>query len=389
MRVMMVSKACLVGAYQRKLEEIARYDDVELTVVVPSSWRDERGELPLERAYTEGYDLVVEPIRFNGSFHTHYYPRLGRRISRLKPELVHIDEEPYNWATTHTMYLARRGGARTLFFSWQNLNRRYPIPFRWFEGYVLRHTDYGIVGNHSSAEVWRSKGYNGPLSVIPQFGVDPDIFKPGRRDRDPGRGFVIGFAGGRLVREKGADLLIEAASALPGTWRLVLAGSGPEQDRLEQLVQELGKRDRVFFDGQIPSTRMPAYYNQLDVLVLPSRALPNWKEQFGRVLVEAMACGVPVVGSDSGEIPNVIADAGLVFPENDVAGLRNHLLKLQQRPELRRELSQRGRQRVLDHYTQAQIAAQTVQVYREVMRGTSACEPPAATGLRELKSPRR
>jgi glycosyltransferase involved in cell wall biosynthesis len=125
---------------------------------------------------------------------------------------------------------------------------------------------------------------------------------------------------------------------------------------------------------------MPAYYGQLDVLVVPSRALPNWKEQFGRVLVEAMACGVPVIGSDSGEIPNVIADAGLVFPENDVAGLRSHLLELQQRPELRRELSQRGRQRVLDHYTQAQIAAQTVRVYREVTSGTSTCEPSAATG---------
>jgi glycosyltransferase involved in cell wall biosynthesis len=322
----------------------------------------------------------VEPIRFNGSFHTHYYPHLRQLISDLKPELVHIDEEPYNWATTHTMYWARRAGAYTLFFSWQNLNRRYPIPFRWFERYVLRHADYGIVGNHASAEVWRSKGYNGPLAVIPQFGVDPEIFKPGRRDRDPGRGFVIGFAGGRLVREKGADLLIEAASALPGMWRVVLAGSGPEQARLEQMIRELGIRDRVFFDGQIPSTQMPAYYDQLDVLVVPSRALPNWKEQFGRVLVEAMACGVPVIGSDSGEIPNVIADAGLVFPENDVAGLRSHLLELQQKPELRRELSQRGRQRVLGHYTQAQIAAQTVRVYREVTRGTSICEPSATTG---------
>ncbi len=366
MRVLMVSKACLVGAYQRKLEEIARHDDVELTVAVPPSWRDERGELPLERAYTEGYDLVVEPVRFNGSFHMHYYPRLGRRIVRLQPDLVHIDEEPYNLSTAHVMWLSRRAGAGTLFFSWQNLNRRYPIPFRWFERYVLRHADYGIVGNHSSAEVWRDKGYRGPLAVIPQFGVDPEIFKPGEKPKDPGRGFVVGFAG-RLVYEKGVDLLIEAVAALPGVWRLVLCGGGPEQDRLEHLARELGIRDRVFFDGQIPSTQMPAYYGQLDALVLPSRTRPNWKEQFGRLLVEAMACGVPVVGSDSGEIPNVIGDAGLIFQEGDVADLRQHLLHLQQQPELRQELGTRGRQRVLERYTQAQIAAQTVQVYREVM----------------------
>jgi glycosyltransferase involved in cell wall biosynthesis len=368
MRVLMVSKACLVGAYQRKLEEIAHHDDVELTVAVPLSWRDERGELSLERVYTTGYDLVVEPMRFNGSFHLHYYPRLGRRIARLRPDLVHIDEEPYNLATAHAMRMARRAGARTLFFSWQNLNRRYPIPFRWLEGYVLRHADYAIAGNRASAEVWRAKGYRGPLVVIPQFGVDPEIFGPAPTRKDPGRGFVIGFVG-RLVFEKGADLLLEAVAALPGLWRLTICGGGPERDRLERLARQLKIADRVFFEGQIPSTQMPAYYQQLDALALPSRTLPNWKEQFGRALIEAMACGIPVVGSDSGEIPNVIGGAGLVFRENDAAGLRRNLLELQQKPELRHRLGQQSRQRVLGHYTQAQIAAQTVQVYREMLSG--------------------
>jgi glycosyltransferase involved in cell wall biosynthesis len=367
MRVLMVSKACLVGAYQRKLEEIARYQDVELMVVVPPSWRDERGELPLERAHTTGYDLVVESIRFNGHFHAHYYPRLGRRVSRFCPDLVHIDEEPYNFATAHAMWLARRARARTLYFSWQNLNRCYPIPFRWLERYVLRHADFGIAGNQASAQVWRSKGYQGPLAVIPQFGVDPEIFKPAEKKQDPGRGFVIGFFG-RLVSEKGLDLLIEAVAALPGVWRLILGGSGPEKDRLEELAHALGIAERVFFDGQIPSTQMPSYYHQLDALVLASRTRPNWKEQFGRILVEGMACGVPVVGSDSGEIPNVIGDAGLIFKENDADDLRRQLSRLQQQPELRRELGLRGRRRVLERYTQAQIAAQTVQVYREVLK---------------------
>jgi glycosyltransferase involved in cell wall biosynthesis len=364
MRVLMVSKACLVGSYQRKLEEIARQPDVELTVVVPPSWRDAQGELELERAHVEGYRLVVDPIRFNGSYHLHYYPRLRERIEEFRPEIVHIDEEPYNLATWHAWRLARSAGARSLYFSWQNLLRRYPFPFNRLERAVLQGVDYAIAGSQGAADVWRRKGYTGSLAVIPQFGVDPDIFAPPAR-RDPGRGLVIGYAG-RLVPEKGIDLLIRAAAGLPGAWQLTLAGEGPERGTLASLAKEMGVQEQVFFDGWLPAGRMPAYLQQLDVLVLPSRSRPNWKEQFGRVLIEAMACQVAVVGSDSGEIPHVIGDAGLIFPEEDIAGLRAHLLQLQDRTT-RQRFGRAGRERVLARYTQAQIATQTVEVYREML----------------------
>jgi glycosyltransferase involved in cell wall biosynthesis len=112
---------------------------------------------------------------------------------------------------------------------------------------------------------------------------------------------------------------------------------------------------------------MPALYRDLDVLVLPSRSRSNWVEQFGRVLIEAMACGVSVVGSDCGEIPNVVDDAGLIFSEGDVGALRQCLVRLMSSPELRADLALRGRRRVLAHFTQAQVATQTVAVYRELV----------------------
>jgi glycosyltransferase involved in cell wall biosynthesis len=114
---------------------------------------------------------------------------------------------------------------------------------------------------------------------------------------------------------------------------------------------------------------MPAFLQTLDLLVLPSRSRPNWQEQFGRILVEAMACGVPVVGSDSGEIPHVIGDAGVVFPEDNVAALTAALRRLQSDADERTALARRGRQRVLAHYTQEQIAAQTADAYRATMAG--------------------
>jgi glycosyltransferase involved in cell wall biosynthesis len=284
----------------------------------------------------------------------------------VQPDLVHIDEEPYNLATAHTLWLTRRHGAKSLFFSWQNILRRYPLPFRTLERYVLGHVDYAIAGNQESSQVWRAKGYQGRMAVIPQFGVDPEIFSP--VPRPVGRGFIVGYVG-RLVEEKGVDLLLDALSGLVGTWRAYVLGSGPVREALQGQARRLGLADRVSFDNWIPTSQMPAYYRQLDALVVPSRTRPNWKEQFGRVLVEAMACGVPVIGSDSGEIPHVVGDAGLIFPEGQVDVLRAHLARLLGNPDLRVDLARKGRERVLARFTQAQIAAQTYQVYRAILAG--------------------
>ncbi len=361
----MISKALVVGAYHSKLAELAALPNLDLIAVAPPSWRDERGSLPLERAPVRGYQLIATSLRFNGNFHLHYYPQLPWLLQQLRPDLVHIDEEPYNLATFLALRSAQAIGARSLFFSWQNLNRRYPLPFNLLERYVLAHAAAAIAGNRAAVSVWRAKGYRGPIDVIPQFGVDPVAFAPQPRARSSDQ-FVMGYAG-RLVEDKGVDVLLKAAAGLAGDWRVELIGSGPAQDRLSELARSLGIADRVRFRPWVPSSQIAEVYRMFDVLVLPSRSKPNWIEQFGRVLVEAMACGVPVIGSTCGEIPNVIGDAGLIFPEGDETALREHLRCLQNQPALRAELAQRGRQRVLDHFTQAQIARKTYEVYRAVI----------------------
>jgi glycosyltransferase involved in cell wall biosynthesis len=313
MRVVMLSKALVLGAYHSKLKYLAAQPQMELTAIVPPGWRDERGELKLERTPAEGYQLLVTPLRFNGNFHLHYYPQLNRLLQQLRPDLVHIDEEPYNLATFLAMRAARRAGARAVFFSWQNLKRTYPPPFSWFERYTLRHAAAGIVGSADAQHVWRAKGYRGLLAVIPQVGVEPDVFKPLEITGPMNDHFRVGYAG-RFVEEKGIDVLLRALCDLGGAWQADLVGSGPDQARLAELTRQLQIADRVRFLAWMPSAQTVDYYRSLDVLVLPSRSRSNWKEQFGRVLVDAMACGVPVVGSTCGEIPNVIGEAGLIFP---------------------------------------------------------------------------
>lgn len=361
----MLSKACIVGIYQRKLEYIAAHDDVELLTLVPPNWRDERGIQRLERVHTHGYRLQQTAMLLNGNFHLHLYPEFGDYLHEFQPDIVHIDEEPYNIATWHALLLARRYGARTIFFSWQNINRRYPLPFRWGERWVLDHIDCALMGTQSAAQVWREKGYRGPIEVIPQFGTDPELFRP--HAERPSRPFTIGYVG-RLVEEKGVHLLLEAASLLAGDWQVRIVGGGPLQDALVAFAAELGIAQQVIFVGQVPSMQMPAEYAQFDTLALPSLTRPNWKEQFGRVLIEAMACGLPVVGSDSGAIPDVIGAGGLIFPEGDIAGLAGHLRALQTKADLRDLFGMAGRRRVLGSFTHERIAADTVAVYRNLLQ---------------------
>lgn len=366
LRVLMICKACVVGTYQRKLEAMAEHAELDLTVLVPSAWHDPSGVQSLERAYTRGYRLEVVPMRLNGNFHLHWYPTLGRVMRAVKPHLVHIDEEPYNLAAWQAFWWARRVGARALFFSWQNILRRYPPPFSLGEAWLLRCADGAIAGTQSAADVLRAKGCRVPVAIIPQFGVDPELFKPAQSQPEQP---IFGFFG-RLVPEKGTDLLLQAAARLREAgyaFQVRIVGQGAERPNLERLAEALGLSDRVAFMGQVPSTHMPRLYADLTALVVPSRTLPNWKEQFGRVIVEAMACGAPVIGARSGAIPDVIGESGLLFPENDVEALTAHMARLLAEPELRLHLAQSGRARVLAHFTHAQIAAQTLAFYHRLL----------------------
>lgn len=363
MRVLMVSKALVVGIYQRKLEEIARHG-VTLMAIVPPSWRDERGETPLERAYTHGYQMKVLPLANNGDFHLHWYRGLGRVMREFRPQIVHIDEEPYNLAAWQALFAARRVGAKSVLFTWQNIHRRYPPPFGWGEAYTLSHIDHLIAGTAGSAAVWREKGYRGAMSIIPQFGTDASLFVP--TVPRPERPFTAGYFG-RLVEEKGVGLLIEAAAQLTGEWRLLIVGAGPQRDALIHQTEALGIHDRVTFTAHVPSLEMPGMYRQLDALVLPSLTRPNWKEQFGRVLVEAMMSGVAVIGSASAAIPDVIGDAGVIVPEGSTAALADALRRMQTDAEARQRLAERGRARALAGFTHEQVATQTVAVYRAVL----------------------
>jgi glycosyltransferase involved in cell wall biosynthesis len=373
MRVALVSKTFVADTAQRQLEWLARLPDVELTLITPPEWRSDDGRLlPFTPRFTAGYDVVQLPIRFNGKYHFYTYRGLRRTLAALRPDIVHIDEEPYNPASLQAQRAADALGAKTLFIAWQSLYRAYPPPFSWIEQANFRRTAHIIAGNADVADVLRRKGYHGPLSVFSVHGVDPELYSPQPRGANA-ETFIIGYIG-RLLPFKGVGLLIDALAGqppdtapLPPYCRLRLVGSGEEEMALRARAVERGVADRVEFLPAVPTTEVPRVLAGMDVMALPSLTQANWKEQFGRTLIEAMACEVAVVGSDCGEIPNVIGDAGLVVPEGDVAALASALRRLAEDSALRRMLAGRGRERVLERFTQAQIAQRTGAIYRAVL----------------------
>ncbi len=360
--MLIVSKALVVGAYRRKLDELARLG-IEVVAVVPSEWREGRSVQRFEPGDDANYRLIVSPVRFNGHFHLHSYPHLGDIIQQVRPDLIHLDEEPFNFATFLGAAHARRSGIPSLFFTWQNISRRYPFPFSDMERAVYRWAAHALAGSEDAARVLRHKGYQGKLTVVPQFGVDPEVFTPGQPHEGP---FTVGFPN-RLIAAKAPLLAMEALDHLRPDARLAYLGDGPLRKAIEECVARRGWQDRVSIEARVSSAQMPARLRGFDVVILPSLTTPSWREQFGRVLIEAMASGVPVVGSDSGEIPQVIGDAGLIVPEGDPTVLGEALRRLEQNHELRLDLGRKGRARVLECYTHERVAQITRDGYEKAL----------------------
>lgn len=373
MKVLIISKTLVVGAYHAKLRELAKLG-VELTVVVPPSWESHG----IEDVKPEGYEFLVARARFAGAalgryaYHLYYYPDIARVIGREKWDIVHLEEEPFNFCTYHSVRACRRVGARVVFNTSRDTMEWYPPPFSLFERSVFEGASGATPVSTEALKILHRRGFSKPAAVIPH-GVDPVTFRkqdvsPLRRKLGLDGSVAIGYIG-RIVPEKGLDTLISAMTSLTKDCTLVLVGSGPDRSRLEGMIEAQGISARVRWVPWVASEEVADYMNVFDVLVLPSRTARRWREHFGRVLIEAMACETCIVGSDSAEIPNVIGDAGLVFHEGDERELSERLQRLVGDSALRDSLGHRGRERVLEHFTRAKIAKDTISFYERVCSG--------------------
>lgn len=350
--LLVVSHACVVPENQPVYGELVDRG-WNLALVVPDRWRHEYAAgdvVPRVSPGLEGH-VVAAPVALPGRPQRHFYTcRPGRILRALQPRVIFIEEECYSVPALQWALAARRCRIPYGLQAYENLDRPLPRAARSIRSWVLPRAAFLAARSPTAADLVRTWGAGGHMALVP-----PAV--PAWKAAPPAPGtrpFCVGFAG-RLVPEKGIWDLVEAVRALDAPVRLLLAGDGPLRDDLRALA--LPNADVTVWTGLDHGGMVQAYAG-MDVLVLPSRTTPTWAEQFGRVLVEALWCGVPVVGSDSGEIPWVIraTGGGVVVPEGDSSALAEALASLRGDAGLRDRLARTGRDSVVRMFSTPAVA---------------------------------
>jgi glycosyltransferase involved in cell wall biosynthesis len=385
-RVLVIGHTYTAPVNRLKLNFLAEDPRFHILLLTPRRWRN---SLTVTDNATppqaHGYRTLFVEARFGPIFGWHHVlyliPQLGAIIQDFQPHLIYCEQEPICLVAAQTALLA--GGIPLAFFSWENVQRR-DLKYRLLtpvRAWCYRQSAFMVAGSPGAAQVMRRQGYRRPIYITPLLGVSEEMFYPAQAvgGPTPQGPFTIGYVG-RFADQKGVDTLLDAVSRMgPGIpWRLLLVGDGPCRQAYEAFVHREGIAGQVEFHAAVPHDRVPAFLRRLQVLVLPSKTTPTWKEQFGHVLIEAMACGVPVVGSSSGEIPATMGGAGLVFREGEARDLQRQLHTLYEDPGLREALSHRGLARVRDWFTDRKIAANTIAIFEKALN----LEPRAAHTLK-------
>jgi len=369
-RLLSIAHSYCVDLNRRLAQELARCGDWDVTAVGPASFRGDFAWHTMRAQDNEPCAVVPVPVHFSRRVQLMLY---GRRLTRLLAEpwdMVHCWEEPYVAAAAQIAHAAGRD-VPLVFATFQNIAKQYPPPFNWIERYAMRRAD-GIIafGRTVFDVVARRAARDIPLQVIPP-GVDVDHFAPdpaARAARLAASGWndgvpVVGFVG-RLVPEKGLLTLTAALDRVRAPWRALFVGAGPLERDLRQWADKYGGRVRI--ETAVSHNEVAAHLNAMDMLCAPSRTTDAWREQFGRMLIEAFACGVPVIASDSGEIPHVVGDAGIIVGERDDEGWVRAIAELLGHQARRAELGRRGRERAIGTFSWPVVARQHLEFFERV-----------------------
>jgi glycosyltransferase involved in cell wall biosynthesis len=345
-----------------------------VTLITPTTWPREWGmvaavpdDVPLLR-------VLPERVVFTGRQHRVLYPSLGKILRTIQPDILFVNAEPEDWVTWQVIRSIARHSPATfpVFMSWRNIpfvgeGIPYKLPRLHIasERAVLASRSHCVARNADAVRLFADLGYHHATYIPPA--IDTGLFRPDDRPARLDSDLLhVGFVG-RIHAQKGIADLIDAMAGVDGA-DLTLVGDGPAASEFQLRAKRGGVENRLRWVPAVPQEQLPDILRSFDLLVLPSRTGRSWKEQFGRVLAEAMSCGIPVIGSSSGEIPRVVGDAGLTFPEGNSMALRDAIAHMRKNPAMMREWGTIGRERVLAEFAIPVVVGQYRTLFEKLLR---------------------
>lgn len=369
MRAAVVSHLYADPANRAKLKVLANLG-VSVTAAVPDRWVSTAGTAQTTRGGDdEGVRVVPIPVRgpltepaellWNAK-------ALRSLLTELKPNLVHVEAEAWSQPAALGLRLARRLGVPGVLATAESLPRSHTIAQRLRRERCLRQAAGLIGANNLALALTTKRRRPKPSLSLPQLGVIPPAMAP----REAHTGLAIGFIG-RLVPERGLDLLFRACVGLAGKWTLTVVGTGPSQEELEGLAQRLGIAARISWLGALPRQAVDEIWPRLDCLVLPSRTTERWVMTAGRAAIHAMANGVAVIGTNSGALPEIVGNGGRIVPEEDVPALTATLQELYADKAECERLGAAGRRRIVEELSDSAIAGKMLTFWRTLTTATA------------------
>jgi glycosyltransferase involved in cell wall biosynthesis len=368
LRVVSIAHTAVSSANGRlRYFPLAKVPDLDVTLVVPRRWKQFGRTLEADPPGDQGIAVRVETILLQHlpkmHWYAHVYPRLGRILAETKPHVLHLWEEPWSLVALQAV-LQRPAGTAIVLEVDQNILKRLPPPFESIRRFVLARTAVILSRSGEATDVVRACGYTGPVLPI-GYGVDRDTFHPAGNasTRVPHAPLRLGYAG-RLVVEKGLDDALVAMTVSRQPWTLSIMGEGPYEQPLRERAASLGLSDRVTFEPWSGVGAVAGMLRSIDVSLLLTRTTPVVREQFGRAITESQACGVPVIGSTCGAIPDVVGGGGWIVPESDPAALAALIDRLSAKPGEIVERRVAGLANVTDRFTFEAIAGALERAWR-------------------------
>jgi glycosyltransferase involved in cell wall biosynthesis len=316
MKVVRIYHAGRDAAHRERDRALVRAG-VDVTLIVPAEWPGGSDEIGNEQ-----FEVVELPVLRPGDVNRHRYREFDDIVDvldRVQPDLLDLHEEPFS-AVVRQILRKVRHSLPAVSYAAQNIDKRFPPPFAQWERAALMRLGGIYPCTRQAASVVVGKGFPGHVRVLPL--APPPQIAIGHQQAPTDELHMLLV--GRLVPEKGVTDAVETLAALRERdvdADLTVVGDGPERDAATALAERLNVAHAVELRPWASAEEIARHYANAHVLLAPSRRTRTWVEQFGRMVVEALAAGAVVVGYATGSLPEVVGDAGVLVPEGDVQGM--------------------------------------------------------------------